>query len=431
MKRNLACILLLAGLTTIGQSAEMRMWLSRKGGQLEAQLLNVQGDTVTLIDKESRETRIKMEELSLSDRMHLVEVGGVDETVIGSGKAGLVEKEIKIDSTQFKKQKEPMTFGDKMPKGFEIMETPHFLIGTSGKVQGHSIAETAERLWHGMAFQHVGFRQDWGDKHMLILLAEDREVFKALGKWNANNIATVMMHHGKDGQDAAAEATATWDKVAANYMYLPDEMAAKDNILKEALVFNVKETNAKEASHESARFRKVFDPFSTHVIAGHLLQITMGGGVSSFGSEGYYAIETGHSFFKEISLSGKSETSLITVSGSSKDEFASKGGFADGSSWARTLRALVRSGKVSPKLDSMFKWKTEDLNPERLVVMYSFACYMETDTKRLAAFAKMIRRIDTSSQIPSQMEIAKLFGFDKVEAMEADWIKFIKEGDFK
>jgi hypothetical protein len=28
-------------------------------------------------------------------------------------------------------------------------------------------------------------------------------------------------------------------------------------------------------------------------------------------------------------------------------------------------------------------------------------------------------------------EIATIFGFESVEAFEADWVKFIKEGDFK
>lgn len=406
------------------------MWLSRKGGLMEAQLLNVQGDTVTLIDKESRETRIKMEELSLSDRMHLVEVGGVDAAVIGTGKTGLIEKEIKVNTSQFNRLKDPLTFGAKMTKGFELLETPHFLIGTAGKVQGHAIGETAERLWHGMAFEHIGFRQDWGDKRMLILLAEDRDTFKALGKWHANAIATLMMQHGKDGQEVAAEVTASWDHSGDHEIYLPDDMQASHNLLRKAMVFNVKETNAKEAARESATYRKVFAPFPTHCLADELLELEMGQ-VDSYGAEGYFAIGTGHAFFKEISLAGKSETNLLTVSGSTKDEFASKGGFADGTSWARTLHALVRSGKVTPKLDEMFKWKTEDLTPERLVIMYSFASYMESDAKRLASFAKMIRRIGTSGQIPSQMEIAKLFGFESVEAFEADWIKYIKEGDFR
>ena len=65
------------------------------------------------------------------------------------------------------------------------------------------------------------------------------------------------------------------------------------------------------------------------------------------------------------------------------------------------------------------------------MLIYSFAYYMESNSKRLAAFAKMVRRIETSKQIPPPEEIAKIFGFDTVAALEADWTKFIKEGDFK
>jgi hypothetical protein len=79
----------------------------------------------------------------------------------------------------------------------------------------------------------------------------------------------------------------------------------------------------------------------------------------------------------------------------------------------------------------MFRWKPEDLNPERLVLIYSFAYYMQSDLKRLSAFASMVRRIETSKQIPAPEEIAKIFGFDTVDALEKDWADFIKEGDFK
>ena len=56
---------------------------------------------------------------------------------------------------------------------------------------------------------------------------------------------------------------------------------------------------------------------------------------------------------------------------------------------------------------------------------------MHSDSKRLAAFAKMIRRIEASNQVPAPEEFAKIFGFDTVAAFEADWTTFIKEGDFK
>jgi hypothetical protein len=396
-------------------AAEMRTWTSRKGGTVEATLGGVEGNMVTLVNKDSKEIKLKAEDLSLADRLHLVEFGGAEEAILTGGKPGLVEKDIRIDTSTFKKRDDLLTFADSAMEGFELFETPHFLIGTAGRIRPQAVAETAERLWYGMAFVHMNFRKDWGDKRMLILLVEDRDVYPALGKWYSAYLAA----NGQ--QEASMSVATTWPLVGSTSITVPDETCTEFNIFEQAAVFNVK---------DDKKFRKDLSPFPTHVIAGRLLSKQMGG-VSSFGSEGYFALLTGHAYFKEISLTGKTETNLLSVEGSQKDEISSKSGFDDGTSWARTLRPLVKSGKVAVKLEEMLKWKPEELTPERLVLIYSFAHYMENDSKRLGAFAKMIQRIESSNQIPAPEEFAKLFGFDTVEAFETDWATFIKEGDFK
>ena len=398
-----------------GRAAEMRTWMSRKGGTTEAQLGSVQGDLVTLIGKDSKEIKLKIVDLSLADRQHLVEVAGADEGIITGGKPGLVEKEARIDISAFKRLESKLTFPDGPSEGFELLETPHFLIGKVGKIRPNAVAETAERLWHGMAFEHMNFRQDWGDKRQLILFVADRDAYAGLGKWYVNFLSVA------GDQDGSMAVKNTWEKTGSTTMALPEKMISEYKLNERALVFNVK---------DAAPFHKDLAPFPIHTIAGQLLGKQLGG-VSSFGSEGYFAITTGHAYFKEISLAGKSETNLLTVTGSMKDEIGSKRGFEDGTSWARTLRPLVRTGKVAVKLAPMLEWKPADLNPERLVLIYSFAYYMESDSKRLAAFAKMVRRIETSKQIPAPEEIAKIFGFDTVGELETDWANFIKEGDFK
>lgn len=396
-------------------SAEMRIWTSRKGGTLEASLGGIQGDMVSLINKDSKEIKLKAEDLSLADRQHLVEFGGANESLITSGKPGLVEKDVRIDSATFKRVDGRLTLPGDSSEGFELFETPHFLVATAGNVRPQAVAETAERLWYGMAFVHMNFRQDWGSKRMLIIMAEDREAYAALGKWFAARLAAA------GNPDDARQVTATWEQSGSTSISVPEEITTKHNVDERVLVFNVT---------QAANFRKPLSPFLTHSLAGRLLSQQMGG-VSSFGSEGYFAITTGHAYFKEISLAGKSETRLIAVEGTGQDEISSKRGFEDGSSWARSLRPLVRSGKVAVQLAPMLKWKSSELTPERLVLIYSFAYYMQSDSKRLAGFAKMIRRIESSNQIPPPEEIAKIFGFETVEAFEADWATFIKEGDFK
>lgn len=91
----------------------------------------------------------------------------------------------------------------------------------------------------------------------------------------------------------------------------------------------------------------------------------------------------------------------------------------------------MRKGDIKAEVEPMFKWTMDELTPERLVLIYSFAYYMQSTAQRANSFAAMIRRIESSNQIPAPIEIAKLFGFETVDALEADWTSFIKEGNFK
>jgi len=406
---------LISGLfSVVIHAAEPREWMSRKGGSLLAELVSVRGDQVLLNTPENRQVTLKIQDLSLADRQHLVEFGGADASIIADNAPGLPEKDVRIDASTFKRLPDKLSLGDETAWTFELMETPHFLIATAGGIRARNFAETAERLWHGMAFQHMNFRKDWGDKRMLIFVVEDRGAFKALGAWAAETLTAL-------GQpDGARRMQAVWDQIGSTSIYMPESMIRKYNLLQRAKVFNVKDASI---------YRRPMSPFAIHAIAGTLLAQQMGN-ISSISAEGYFSITTGHSYLKEIQLGGKSETQLLDISGTN-DEITSASGFKDGTSWAKTLRTLVRKGTVNPKLEDMLMFSGGDLDPERLVSIYALSSYMQSDSKRLSAFARMIRRIETSNQIPEAIEIARIFGFETVEEFNADWKKFIIEGSFR
>jgi hypothetical protein len=91
----------------------------------------------------------------------------------------------------------------------------------------------------------------------------------------------------------------------------------------------------------------------------------------------------------------------------------------------------VRRGKVEPNFEAMLTWRQDQLDPEKLVLIYSFAYWAESTPKRLSAFARMVRRVESSNQIPEPIEIAKLFGFESVEELQKDWTEFVKSPEFK
>lgn len=407
-------------LAVVAGAAELRIWTSVKGTTMEAKLMRFDEEKgmvhLAVLNPEPKEMKLEVMDLSLGDRQHLVEYADADPKLLTQGKLEVPEEDARIKTGDFEKLKDKMSLDGSTSLMFDLMQTEHFLIATSGSVRPQPVGEIAERLWHGMAFHHMEFREDWGDGRMLIVLIEKKGLYEEVGAWYAKYLS----NQGK--AERATKVRMLWDRLGSTTIYLPPEVADKHEVFTDAVVFNVK---------DSSRYRKVFGPFPTHAIAGRIISHQIGG-TSDFGSRGYFAITTGHAYFKEIQLAKKTETHLLDADDYDGDEIAEARGFEDGTSWARTLKKMVRKGDVTPKIETILSLEgAMHLTPEQLVLVYSFAYYMESTPGRLSAFAKMIRRSGTSNAIPASIEIAKIFGFDSVEALEADWVEFIKSGDFK
>lgn len=415
MNLRIALLAALVALPAVLEAAESRLWTSRKGTNIEAQLVSVVEGEATLLTGEGREIKLKASDLSLADRQYLVEYGGAGKSLLTDGEVGSPEEEVRIDSKSFSKWEEPLQLGDSEDLPFDILESEHFLVGTAGKVRPNGIAETAERLWHGMAFEHMNFRRDWGDRRMLILLVEDEEVYERLGR----HYRKLLEDEGYE--EAARKMEVMWEESSSRTMSIDRELTREHNLFPRVILFRVK---------DGGRYRKALSPFPTHMIAKCLMAEQMGG-VTSYGSDGYFAILTGFGYFKEIKLGGKSETQLVNAFGSEFDEITKASGFEDGRSWARTLRKLVKRGKVVPGLGEMLGWKQVDLDPEKLVLIYSFAHYCQSSPERLSGFARVVRRVESSNQIPEPIEFARLMGFESAEELEQDWIGFISSPKFK
>jgi len=397
------------------ESAEMRTWMSRLGSTLEASLESVRAGEVRLVSSDGRQLTLRAADLSIGDRQYLVEFGGADDAILSSGDPGQPEREVRPDTRSFTMLPDKIMIPGISDLEFKLLETPHFLVGANGRTNQKAIAETAERLWHGMAFQHMNFRKDWGDRKALVLLVEGDEAYKALGDWYVKELT--------DGgnEDAAARVAATWPQIGSTRIPIPADLSGGRGLFPHAQVFRVRDDRA---------FAKEMNPFPVHALSAMLLETQLGQ-VDNQSAPGYFAIATGHAYYKEINLAGKSETNLLAVDGSANDEISSKSGFQDGTSWARSLRPLVRREKVKPDLNELLAWQAVDLNPERLVLIYSFSYYMQSDAKRLASYANLVRRVESSKQIPPVGEIAAIFGFDSAEKFQADWVEFISGNSFK
>ena len=412
-------IFLSFSLSNLSHSAEPRTWTNLKGQNIKAQLIAVDGDYVILRLQNGRDSRILRKTLSIGDQKFLEEYGGAEKIPIDpKGKITVPEKEMKFNSKTLIKRDDKFELPDGYSLQFDIVESEHFLIMSSGKVRGKDTAELAERLWYGMNFQHPGFAEKWGDEKKAIFLCGEKTDYDILGKYYVDQLA----NSGR-AQEASNSAR-TWPMSSGAGLFLDNDTCDKYNVMNGARAFR--------ADSKSNFQRGVWNPFPAHCIAQDVLSVQMGGAGGGAGSEGYYAISTGHGYYKEIQLTDETVTSLLDANTYESDEVVRSGGFDDGKKWARTLRDLVKKEKVSPSLAALYRVnRASELTPELTVLMYGFARYMQSTPERISKFSKVMERVDTSRSIPVPLEMAKLFGFETVQEFETDWINYLKSSAFK
>ncbi len=414
MKPLKTTLLALIATSLFSHAADFRIWTSLKGTSIEAQFVSYENGEVKLTTKAPKEIKLKASTLSIADRQYLIEVAGAKGDLIFKGDPSVPEHVYKKPKDFIKKLEQTMSFDGSSDAVFTLWETEHYLLGVTRGVKPHGLAETAEACWHGMASQHYEFRKNWGTTKKLILIPNDKALYQAIGTYQV--VALNKAGHA----DHANNVKATWDRVGAPSIITPEKEKEEFKLKSNAIVFQVK---------DKKDFRKDFNSYQTHVICGDLF-VLQSDGVTKVEGQGYFALSTGHSYYKEIKLTKKTETHLLSKEYA--DDISSKSGFKDGTSWAKTLQKLVKKGEVKPDLVRILNIKdASELDPEKLVTMYSLSYYIQSSQKRIANYATLVRLVNSSNEIPEPAEFAKIFGFESVEAFQNDWIEFIKSRSFK
>ena len=252
-KLFLLTLLLSLFLVNLSYSAEPRTWTNLKGQQIKAQLVSVDGDYVILRLENGRDSRVLRKTLSIGDQKFLEEYGGAEKIPIDpKAKITVPEKEMKFNSKTLIKRDDKFELPDGYSLQFDIVESEHFLVMSSGKVRGKDTAELAERLWYGMNFQHPGFAEKWGDEKKAIFLCGEKTDYDILGKYFVDQLA----NSGR-AQEASNSAR-TWPMSAGAGLSLDNDTCEKYNVMRGARAFR--------ADSKSIFQRGVWNPFPAHCL---------------------------------------------------------------------------------------------------------------------------------------------------------------------
>ena len=403
---------------------EPRTWIVMDGRIIEGELQKVSGSLVSILDNLGHQVQLDKSWLSIGDNEYVRE--NFPEAKAGGG--GFVSssavalpqpaKTAKIDPKTFKLA--AGTFA--LPTdSYDIMETPHFKVMYQKPVDPRDIGELAERLWLDAAFYHATFTQKFRSQKMAIFLAPTDSHYERIGAWVADL-------YRKAGQaENANRIAAAWPKTAAGPIRLTADVARDNGVIEHARVFRAVRPNPYTKKPEAQR--GVWIPFHVHCLAEDLLDV-QAGGVSSFGSKGWYAVNSGHAYYKEVFLTGKSETGIVRSQSASGNDVSTTGGFHDVRNWATELKKLVRKGDVKATMENLYLLTLESADAKGNVLAYAWARFLESSLPRLTAFSKLAERISTSNQMPEPEDLAKIFGYANAAALEVDFQKYVQSAEF-
>lgn len=408
---------------------EMRTWLKIDGTMFEAEFLRQLGTDVEIRDKDGRVQKIPKTQLSFGDLDYIAENAPPDKTTktLGGGNAPKPKlpnpaREVKMDTRVFKKEAGDFKINDRT---YRVCETPHFKVMYMRPSDPMDIGELAERLWVDTAFFHSTFIPKWTDRKMGIILVNDDEAYEDVGSWYADMIAEAGTDQAKD---TAERIRKTWPQSAAGTVNMPQAQADEQKVFSHLRVFRAFRVTTQGGKPQP--IKGVWVPFNTHCLAGDMLGIQAGGG-GGVSPEGSFALFTGHSYYKEIQLNGRSETSRLYTEGTGKD-VGSAGGFKSDKDWAGELKKMIKKGgEWTPNLDQLFKVQNNGARQADNVFAYAFARFLQSTPERLSAFNKVCQKVDTANQVPDIEEIAKIYGYENGEAFKKAWVAWMDSSDFR
>jgi hypothetical protein len=422
--RTLATAAVLLTLASTVFALEPRTWVSLEGKLIEGELQKVSGSLVTILDKDGKQINIDKSFLSIGDNAYITENFPDAKAGFNSGPKVVMPmpaKSAKIDTKAFKVTTEQFN----LPVGaFDVLETTHFKVMYQKPVDPKDVAELAERMWFDAAYVHEKFPQIFatGDK-MAIFMARDDTTYDGIGAWYADSLK-------KGGNlEGGTKVASTWPQSAGGGMNLPNSVMQEHKVLSNARVFRAyKKGNSSESKPE--QLKGVWNPFFVHCLAEDMLSI-QAPGVSGFGGKGFYALTTGHAYYKEVSYTGKSETGMLNARSESGNDVGTTRGFNDAHQWATEVKKAVRKGDMKATFETLNNMSGDGASPKNFALAYAWAKYLEASIPKLTAFSETVQRISSSRQMPDQEDFSKMYGFKSSAEMEADFQKWIQSPEFR
>lgn len=168
---------------------QVRDWTLSNGTIFAATFKEVKGDVAVLVaEKDKREGRIPIKNLGVADRYYLHTDHEIPIEDLEGGDYLTFERDVKIDSSKFKKISGVKLKGDGYDVTLDGFVTDHYLVLHEKGAKPQLFAEELERAFISHSYRHPDHTKLWSDKRQAYLFLKDTDLYNDLGKAYVENL---------------------------------------------------------------------------------------------------------------------------------------------------------------------------------------------------------------------------------------------------
>lgn len=384
---------------------EFRNWMTADGKQFaDLKFEQFAKGKLALKNREDVRTVVDLKDLSVVDRLFLIDECSVPESELLEGYQEGIEAKYKVPSGVIEKKSKALfeSSGGKIELG--VTDTPHFRILTEGRVDAKEYGEYLEQLWFYQAYRNPVFRKENSNLRTVVTILTTEEGVDDFYDWMSG--APIGLREG------VMERLMTDKAAKVRSIPLPRDYCTKEGVIRQAYLIRTDETDFLDKE----RFR-ISAAFPTFLMRTHGIH-------KIFNAEQ----ERGAYFFHGVGFD--SEVTIHETIGSGFS-FDGNGAHAWGEprKWSKKLAKALEKGEVNYTLND-YCTASPALMSKPFFGEYvtGVSMFLRSDMKKEISTARILTLASGQNDFPEFDKFIATYGYSSAGEMEQELLEYLEDG---
>lgn len=430
MKRFI--LLAILSLCSVALAETPRNWVLANGHIFSASLQEFDKDTAVLNLEGGKTQRVPVASLSVADRYYLHTEHKVPYESLEGGNYLAVERDIKIDESEFKTISSIKLEGEGYKVELGALVTPHFVFFHDKGAKVKEYAQGLEKVIFSHSYRMPTYADLEQKQRRSLLIIKDRDFYMDLGK----SMVDTMRKEGKASNRQINQLEVNWVQYAGRTNYqIPAELAQQYETNASVNITFAQSKQADRLAQTRDLINRYWNgyPHRSGIRGGHSRSCKE----KLPQDEPRYRQSCGNNVYTSA-IAGSSTMRFwgsYDVRGGGGGEtggYIGYGRFGDPKKWGAELASKVKAGKIKPSFEDFYRTPsncaeviTGDELRDYWLPVAGLSRFFDQDIRHQIGTCRLLEFMRQHRRTPNKEEMPALFDYSSVEELEAAFKDFL------